>query len=337
MGYLDSAGLAHFWGKVRSGLGGKQDKITGGFGQVVGFSAAGAPEAQYLNLGQVQDGNPVGSVISFLGQTAPAGYLACDGAEYSVSEYPALADFFRQQFGTVNHFGGDGETTFAVPDMRNLFLRGFHGQAEEQLSGEIGETQEGTVSPMLFAIPGGEGSTPSVMSTPGVSNVVQLDHADKLNGNPTVYSYVAGSLFAPISNLGFKKPATSYTARPVNMAVLYCIKAAESVPAENVYSTEEHRIGTWIDGKPLYRRVLHGVTGSSLYDTVIANDKNIATIVNSFGTLRYTDGPNYAIIPSDYTQIFYYYETGDIAIWINTSAYFNKDVTVVIEYTKTTD
>ena len=55
-----------------------------------------------------------GTVITHLGTTAPTGYLVCDGTEYNVSDYTALANHIEAQFGTVNHFGGDG-TTFAVP------------------------------------------------------------------------------------------------------------------------------------------------------------------------------------------------------------------------------
>ena len=84
------------------------------------------------------DGNPVGTVISFMGTSAPEDYLVCDGAEYPIGDYPDLAEHFRQQFGAAGHFGGDGENTFAVPDLRNLFLRGYHGEAEERLSGEVG-------------------------------------------------------------------------------------------------------------------------------------------------------------------------------------------------------
>lgn len=46
MGYLDNAGLAHFWGKVKGALDGKQDKLAGAAGQVVGFDADGKPVAQ---------------------------------------------------------------------------------------------------------------------------------------------------------------------------------------------------------------------------------------------------------------------------------------------------
>ena len=246
MGYLDKAGLAHFWGKVRSGLGGKQDKLTGGSGQVVGFSAAGAPEAQYLNLGQVQDGNPVGSVISFLGQTAPAGYLACDGAEHSVSEYPALADFFRQQFGAASHFGGDGETTFAVPDMQQ-----------------------------------------------------------------------SGS------------------------AVLYCIKAAVSVPAENVYSTEEQRIGTWIDGKPLYRRtfLFFNLTIPAMdvdSPLIQLSDYAMAEITSVDGKFTLFDSSSW-FTPGECLPMLTANGTLYFRQLLTSNSVGNKmDGTITVEYTKTT-
>lgn len=64
------------------------------------------------------DGNPIGTVISFMGSAAPEDYLACDGRVHNIAEYPDLAEFFREQFGSANHFGGDGETTFAVPTVQ---------------------------------------------------------------------------------------------------------------------------------------------------------------------------------------------------------------------------
>ena len=41
MGYLDSNGLAHLWSKIRAVLSGKQDKLTGAAGHVVGFNTQG--------------------------------------------------------------------------------------------------------------------------------------------------------------------------------------------------------------------------------------------------------------------------------------------------------
>lgn len=62
---------------------------------------------------------PIGHVISFMGTSAPEHYLICDGTEYNITDYRELADFINTQFGSYNYFGGDGTTTFAVPDLSN--------------------------------------------------------------------------------------------------------------------------------------------------------------------------------------------------------------------------
>lgn len=62
---------------------------------------------------------PIGTIISYIGKTAPADYLACDGAEYNITDYPDLSSFITTQFGSVNFFGGDGSKTFAVPNLNS--------------------------------------------------------------------------------------------------------------------------------------------------------------------------------------------------------------------------
>jgi len=53
---------------------------------------------------------PPGTVFSFAGSTAPTGYLLCDGTVYDIADYPDL-------FNAISNFwGGDGVTTFAVPN-----------------------------------------------------------------------------------------------------------------------------------------------------------------------------------------------------------------------------
>lgn len=158
------------------------------------------------------DGNPIGTVISFLGTSAPEDYLVCDGTAYDISDHPELADFFRQQFGTVNHFGGDGETTFAVPDMRNLFLRGFHGEAEEQLSGEIGMKQAATEHVGLHTL------QTDYLQGPVSASVKNADAGYYIAAR--TYMHESGH-----DNGGDPSVPSMYTSRPVNMAVLFCIKA----------------------------------------------------------------------------------------------------------------
>lgn len=170
------------------------------------------------------DGNPTGTIISYMGTSAPNGYLVCDGSEYSVGSYPALSAHFTTQFGSSNHFGGNGTTTFAVPDMRNLFLRGYHGEAEEQLSGDIGERQEPTSHPGIY------NATASTGDLVSVSPALNKTHYSGMSTNfdSAVLAQSIGTIFPSgtfvIDPQTDKRP-TTYTSRPVNMAVLYCIKA----------------------------------------------------------------------------------------------------------------
>lgn len=75
----------------------------------------------------------VGEIRMFGGSFAPAGWLFCEGQLLPISENETLF----QLIGTT--FGGDGESTFALPDLRgripmhqgNGFILGETGGAEE--------------------------------------------------------------------------------------------------------------------------------------------------------------------------------------------------------------
>src|SRR5687767_12471595 len=53
-----------------------------------------------------------GEIRMFAGNYAPAGWAFCNGQLLQITEYEALF----QLIGTT--YGGDGEVTFAVPDLR---------------------------------------------------------------------------------------------------------------------------------------------------------------------------------------------------------------------------
>lgn len=74
--------------------------------------------AQTFNFGLV----PVGALMPYYGASAPQGFLLCDGMAVSRSTYAALYAVIGDAAGN-----GDGSTTFNVPDVRGLFLRGVSG------------------------------------------------------------------------------------------------------------------------------------------------------------------------------------------------------------------
>ncbi|WP_132030233.1 tail fiber protein [Aquabacter spiritensis] len=63
-------------------------------------------------------GSTVGQIVPFLSNFTPTGYLATDGATLSVAEFPEL-------FAAIgNQFGGDGISTFMLPDLRDKTIIG---------------------------------------------------------------------------------------------------------------------------------------------------------------------------------------------------------------------
>jgi microcystin-dependent protein len=67
-------------------------------------------------------GVPIGTVVSYAGNTVPTNYILCDGSAVSRTTYSALFTAIGTTWGS-----GDGSTTFNLPDLRGLFLRGKDG------------------------------------------------------------------------------------------------------------------------------------------------------------------------------------------------------------------
>ena len=69
-----------------------------------------------------QGPSPVGGIIDYAGQTAPSGWLLCDGAAYDRSTFSAL---YTALGGGASPWGqGDGALTFNVPDLRSRIIVG---------------------------------------------------------------------------------------------------------------------------------------------------------------------------------------------------------------------
>jgi hypothetical protein len=102
------------------------------------------------------------------------------------------------------------------------------------------------------------------------------------------------------------------------------------------YSTIETRIGTWIDGKPLYRKV---ITGTKNHNATLMS--NISELVNCYGTG--TSGTNKRILPyyEYYNNTKYainvYQNGSNIKAEIDLGGTQTSKLNIILEYTKTTD
>ena len=69
---------------------------------------------------------PAGIIIPFAGpaENIPEGWMLCDGSAISRTDYANLYSAIGVCWGT-----GDGATTFNLPDLRGMFLRGVSGES----------------------------------------------------------------------------------------------------------------------------------------------------------------------------------------------------------------
>lgn len=83
------------------------------------------------------DSTPVGTIIMHGANTAPDGYIECDGSALSRTTYKRLFDTIGTSFGA-----GNGTTTFNIPDFRGYFPRGWNNAASVDSGRVFGSTQQ---------------------------------------------------------------------------------------------------------------------------------------------------------------------------------------------------
>lgn len=80
--------------------------------------------------GQAGSGIPAGNIGWFAGTTPPDGWMVCNGAEVSRTSYAALFAVLGTTYGE-----GDGEATFALPDLRDRVAWGGTGVGAVKAAG----------------------------------------------------------------------------------------------------------------------------------------------------------------------------------------------------------
>ncbi|WP_316840692.1 phage tail protein [Pedobacter gandavensis] len=75
----------------------------------------------------------LGMIKAFAGNFTPRGYVPCNGQMMSIAQYSALYALL----GT--NYGGDGQTTFGVPDLRGRSMIGIGQGSGLQINHALGE------------------------------------------------------------------------------------------------------------------------------------------------------------------------------------------------------
>lgn len=292
--------------------------------------------------------NPIGTIIAFMGNTPPEGYLACDGSEYDIVDYPKLAKFFKDQFGSTQYFGGTGDK-FKVPDLRGEFLRGTGTNSHSM--GGVGESVGVHQAPTKH-------KRMCLGGTASNALIVYSDASDNANPwlnnsvNEDDYSTSVRSKDVGVSNWISNTSNTGmFTSRPTNTSVLYCIKADTVTTDEldetyllgyDLYSNDEIVIGCWTNGKPIYQKTIQigAIPTSTSWQRKATGLLDVEWVVNIIcthvgGNEFYTCNCYRPTVTQGIITGFDY-STGEIT-YVNNWRNSVTDAYVTIQYTKSTD
>lgn len=104
-----------------------------------------------------------------------------------------------------------------------------------------------------------------------------------------------------------------------------------------IYSTEEQVIGKWIDGKPLYRKIIETSVNQGVQKIYDVSNMNLDDIIRMNGSISQSGGSivpiPYGTSSNDFAVV--YYPKSSNQIEVNTSR--AGIVNIILEYTKTTD
>ena len=110
------------------------------------------------------------------------------------------------------------------------------------------------------------------------------------------------------------------------------------------YSTEEEIIGTWINGKPIYQKVFVVSTPAEINtDTAVLDiPSHTETHIEMYAQV-YADNIG-VIVPvpyyfhsGNYGMIWRDLNTKKIMMLLNLNAYCNRELMIILKYTKSTD
>lgn len=299
---------------------------------------------------------PVGSIMPYPKATAPENWLACDGSAVSRTDYSELFSAIGTTFGA-----GDGSTTFNLPNFKGKVPVGL--DATDTDFNEVGKTA------------GEKTHTLTIAEMPKHSHNIVASHGTSTSG---IAFYPAENITTPYDTLDFNicRPAGGNDAHnnlQPSIVTNYIIKAKQSaglvatvvdsldstsatdalsakqgkalnekITKSSTYSTDEQAVGTWIDGKTIYRKVINfGILPNATSKLVPHNISNLKNFVKIEGIAIRDD--NFAqMLPLVYRGIDTEYNTSLAVTNTQISIICDNDRTnftayVTLEYTKTTD
>lgn len=302
---------------------------------------------------------PIGSITAYGKETAPANWLICDGSAVSRTSYADLFAVIGTKYGE-----GDGSTTFNLPNLKgrvpvgldssdidfnvigktggSKFLQKHKHYVYQYVNGkkfaavtDYDKTSGATIS-KLASVSGTSSATNITYKEDTKQGIITDDYAgtgDSGNLQPyQVQNYIikafqSAGVVASVVNTQTESDTNVYSCNYINNL--------------NVYSTKEKRVGTWIDGKPLYSKTISFETSDNMnifLDIQLSNidtifiDESASFIINNIETL----GVNWYYAETDWIRTWYHKGQNNLRSK-SPSSLGVRTAYVTLKYTKTTD
>lgn len=308
---------------------------------------------------KIGDTLPIGATLEWFSTTIPDNWLICDGSAVSRTTYSDLFAVIGTTFGA-----GDGSTTFNLPNTKGRTIVGLDAadttfNAIGNVGGEkthtltVAEMPEHThkfrASTTLGNDEGtityGEKTSGSIISG-NYGNAIQKEGNSQPHNNLQPYivsNYIikakqsSGVVATVVDNL---TSTSSTNALSANQGKTL----NEKIDKSTTYSTNEQAIGTWIDGKTIYRKVIDfGALPNATKKEVAHNISNIDKFITVEGIATRQDDTKFTqSLPLVYMSSESNYNTtlGANTTYVEIRCVENRDMFkayVTLEYTKTTD
>lgn len=163
----------------------------------------------------------IGQIIMFGGNFAPRGWALCDGQILPISQNTALFSIL----GTT--YGGDGRTTFALPDLRGRVP--IHAGSGPGLSSyQLGE--KGGVERVTLTVQELPSHSHQPRANAQDANSDDPDGAFSAVANENIYSNTSNVSMSATTNTGGSQPHEN---RPPYLAINYIIALVGIFPSRN--------------------------------------------------------------------------------------------------------
>ena len=339
-------------------------------GEYIEFNNNSQPALNDTNINRLQqlikqdiqgavsgDTLPVGAIMPFGSDTIPNNWLLCNGQAVSRTDYQDLFNTIGIIYGS-----GDGFTTFNLPDLQGKIPVGLdENDTDFDTLGNTGGEKEHTLT--VAEMP-----SHSHSETFGSKELVdEGGSGEVVTGNKVTFNGSGTTNICLTANTG---ESQSHNILQPYIVQNYIIKAKQSAgvvatvvdglnstSATNAlsanqgrilndrfnYSTTEKVVGTWIDGKPIYEKVLlTGSISAGSIGHVPFSRTNIDEILDCqcFGRDSSNNWfplsrahPNYF---RHQISIYYNYPENEFSIEMGTEISISKGY-IIARYTKTTD